>query len=292
MISRRFKLAVGIGFAVGAGLVGGFAPVVRYEAGQAAARYGGTLSIEQVVPTWRGARLRGIDVALADVPSVKIHLDEVEVAFSAAGRKVDLRGGTIAALGPRERILHEAEAWRARHPPPASTGGAASSPLRTELAGLNVSWKNDAQAPTEALSASDVSFSRVDDKLAKAAQEVVTGQRIRVRRDQDEKLIEVVDPTLAKRVGAPAAQAPAADAVAPDGELHRAVLEVLAGGGGYFFRQLADAVRAVTGPGPEGDVADALWELVFAGLVSSDTLAPLRAQIGRASCRERVSSPV
>ena len=48
---------------------------------------------------------------------------------------------------------------------------------------------------------------RVDDKLAKAAQEVVTGQRIRVRRDQDEKLIEVVDPTLAKRVGAPLAQA-------------------------------------------------------------------------------------
>lgn len=48
---------------------------------------------------------------------------------------------------------------------------------------------------------------RVDDKLAKAAQPVVAGQRIRVRKDQDEKLIEVVDPTLEKRVGAPLAQA-------------------------------------------------------------------------------------
>ena len=48
---------------------------------------------------------------------------------------------------------------------------------------------------------------RVDDKLPKASQEVVTGQVIRVRRDQDERIIEVLDPTLAKRVGAPVAQA-------------------------------------------------------------------------------------
>ncbi|WGT47090.1 RNA-binding S4 domain-containing protein [Tessaracoccus lacteus] len=48
---------------------------------------------------------------------------------------------------------------------------------------------------------------RVDDKLPKASQEVVTGQVIRVRRDQDERIIEVRDPTLAKRVGAPVAQA-------------------------------------------------------------------------------------
>lgn len=48
---------------------------------------------------------------------------------------------------------------------------------------------------------------RVDDSLAKAAQPVVTGQRIRVRKDQDELIVEVVDPTLVKRVGAPIAQA-------------------------------------------------------------------------------------
>ena len=48
---------------------------------------------------------------------------------------------------------------------------------------------------------------RVDDKLAKASQVVVTGQVVRVRREQEERLIEVVDPTLEKRVGAPLAQA-------------------------------------------------------------------------------------
>jgi hypothetical protein len=165
VISRRFKLAVGIGFAVGAGLVGGFAPVVRYEADQVAGRYGGSLTIEKVVPTWRGARLRGVDIALADVPSVKVHLDEVEVAFGTKGKKVELRGGTISALGPRERILREAETWRARHPPAAGASGGAAAGVHTEVAGLSVSWKNDAQAPTEAVSASEVSFSRAEDKL-------------------------------------------------------------------------------------------------------------------------------
>lgn len=48
---------------------------------------------------------------------------------------------------------------------------------------------------------------RVDDNLAKAAQPVVAGQKVRVRKEQDEKIIEVLDPTLAKRVGAPLAQA-------------------------------------------------------------------------------------
>ena len=49
---------------------------------------------------------------------------------------------------------------------------------------------------------------RVDDKLAKASQDVLTGQVIRLRRaEHEDRLIEVVDPTLAKRVAAPAAQA-------------------------------------------------------------------------------------
>ncbi|HJE51257.1 MAG TPA: RNA-binding S4 domain-containing protein [Tessaracoccus flavescens] len=49
---------------------------------------------------------------------------------------------------------------------------------------------------------------RVDDKLAKASQEVVPGQVIRVRQaDHEDKLVEVVDSTLVKRVGAPLAQA-------------------------------------------------------------------------------------
>lgn len=47
---------------------------------------------------------------------------------------------------------------------------------------------------------------RVDDLPAKPAQQVSTGQVIRVRRDQDERIVEVVDPTLVKRVGAAIAQ--------------------------------------------------------------------------------------
>lgn len=48
---------------------------------------------------------------------------------------------------------------------------------------------------------------------------------------------------------------------------------VLHGGGAYFFRQLADA----TGLLDDTRVAAALWELVWAGVVSGDTFAPVRA---------------
>lgn len=47
---------------------------------------------------------------------------------------------------------------------------------------------------------------RVNDRPAKAAQPVVVGDTIRVRRAQVERIVEVVDPSLAKRVGAAVAQ--------------------------------------------------------------------------------------
>ena len=47
---------------------------------------------------------------------------------------------------------------------------------------------------------------RVNDKPAKAAQPVATGDTIRVRRADSERVIEVLDPTLVKRVGAVIAQ--------------------------------------------------------------------------------------
>lgn len=79
--------------------------------------------------------------------------------------------------------------------------------------------------------------------------------------------------------------------------LHRAVLAALGlpdleappvGGGALFFRELADrAGRAVLEsdePAPTDDaVLTALWDLVWAGLVSNDTLAPLRARLGGGS---------
>ncbi|WP_227998717.1 ATP-dependent helicase [Nocardia australiensis] len=45
------------------------------------------------------------------------------------------------------------------------------------------------------------------------------------------------------------------------------------GGGAYFFRQLSDA----TGLLDDAKVSSALWDLVWAGVVSGDTFAPVRA---------------
>lgn len=47
---------------------------------------------------------------------------------------------------------------------------------------------------------------RVNDRVAKAAQMVVTGDVIRVRREGEERIVEVLDPNLVKRVGAAVAQ--------------------------------------------------------------------------------------
>ena len=101
---------------------------------------------------------------------------------------------------------------------------------------------------------------------------------------------------------------PAPDAVVPAGEIHRAILEVLGGGGAFFFRPLVDAVVTLVGAEyaangsstgssratlDDSSVADALWDLAFAGLVSSDTLAPLRARLagGRSTHRQRPTAP-
>lgn len=56
-------------------------------------------------------------------------------------------------------------------------------------------------------------------------------------------------------------------------ELHQAVLDALGGGGAFFFRQLATQV----GSRDDKALSAALWDLVWAGRISNDTLAPLRA---------------
>jgi ATP-dependent Lhr-like helicase len=97
------------------------------------------------------------------------------------------------------------------------------------------------------------------------------------------------------------APADVADLLLPDPEpdvaetpLHRALLAALGwpdlenapvGGGALFFRELADrAGRALIDadePAPDdAAVVTAIWDLVWAGLLSNDTLAPLRARLG------------
>jgi ATP-dependent Lhr-like helicase len=70
-----------------------------------------------------------------------------------------------------------------------------------------------------------------------------------------------------------------------DGELadlHLAVLDALAPGGAWFFRQL----QAATGAS-ERELAEALWELVWSSRVTNDTFAPLRALTGSGSGSHR-----
>ena len=59
----------------------------------------------------------------------------------------------------------------------------------------------------------------------------------------------------------------------PDGELHDHIRARLTERGASFFRDL----YAATGGGDPADTLSALWDLVWAGEVTNDTLAPLRA---------------
>lgn len=57
-------------------------------------------------------------------------------------------------------------------------------------------------------------------------------------------------------------------------DTHRVILDTLAGGGAYFFRQLTGNAH------PETALKAALWELIWAGWVTGDTFAPVRAVLG------------
>ncbi|HEY8589304.1 MAG TPA: crosslink repair DNA glycosylase YcaQ family protein, partial [Naasia sp.] len=58
--------------------------------------------------------------------------------------------------------------------------------------------------------------------------------------------------------------------------LEQEILAQLGSGGAYFFRQLSDSVGSVD----DEAMTTAVWNLVWAGLVTNDTFAPLRAVIG------------
>ncbi|WP_024934626.1 Lhr family helicase [Actinomadura welshii] len=61
--------------------------------------------------------------------------------------------------------------------------------------------------------------------------------------------------------------------------VHRAVLDALGDGGALFFRTLSDRVnRQVTAN--DADLVTAVWDLVWAGHLTNDTMAPLRAALG------------
>jgi ATP-dependent Lhr-like helicase len=75
--------------------------------------------------------------------------------------------------------------------------------------------------------------------------------------------------------------------------LHEAILAALDGGHALFFRALAEQVRDLTEqvPKPESDLLAALWDLVWAGLVAGDTIAPLRARLAGGGAHRTKPSP-
>ena len=77
--------------------------------------------------------------------------------------------------------------------------------------------------------------------------------------------------------------------------LHDAILTALDGGQALFFRALSERVHALveTGPVDDADLTAALWDLVWAGYLGNDTLAPVRALLsgGRGSHGGRAAPP-
>ncbi len=82
---------------------------------------------------------------------------------------------------------------------------------------------------------------------------------------------------------------------APSGPVHLALRNHLEERGASFWLELVTAAATVAGTTDEATVLDALWDLVWAGEVTNDTMAPLRArQAGRprtASNQRRTPKP-
>ncbi|MGY1610231.1 MULTISPECIES: ATP-dependent helicase [unclassified Geodermatophilus] len=79
------------------------------------------------------------------------------------------------------------------------------------------------------------------------------------------------------------------DVVEPpeEGGVAFAVLEQLAAGQAVFFRGLSDLV----GSTDDTALADVVWDLVWAGLLTNDTLAPLRTRLAGGGTHKRAPAP-
>ncbi|SDC81644.1 ATP dependent helicase, Lhr family [Geodermatophilus telluris] len=72
-----------------------------------------------------------------------------------------------------------------------------------------------------------------------------------------------------------------------EGGVGFAVLELLAAGQAVFFRGLSDLV----GSTDDTALADVVWDLVWAGLLTNDTLAPLRTRLAGGGTHKRAPAP-
>ncbi|SFP92183.1 ATP dependent helicase, Lhr family [Geodermatophilus dictyosporus] len=72
-----------------------------------------------------------------------------------------------------------------------------------------------------------------------------------------------------------------------EGGVASAVLEQLSAGQAVFFRGLSDLVGATD----DTALADVVWDLVWAGLLTNDTLAPLRTRLAGGGTHKRAPAP-
>jgi ATP-dependent Lhr-like helicase len=77
------------------------------------------------------------------------------------------------------------------------------------------------------------------------------------------------------------------------GDAQQRLLEHFSAGGGYFFRQLTDVAGGMDAVLSDDAVVTALWDLVWAGRVTGDTFAPVRAMIagGKTAHRQVAKAP-
>jgi ATP-dependent Lhr-like helicase len=75
------------------------------------------------------------------------------------------------------------------------------------------------------------------------------------------------------------------------GELHRTILTELAGENALFFRGLMSRLDEREVDASPERVLDALWELLWAGHLTNDTLAPMRALLGAGKTAHRGKRP-
>jgi len=167
-VTRRFWIALAAGGLVGGGAVLGFAPVVRAQIEAKAERYGASVSVQHVVPTWNGIRLRGVDVTIADIPGVTIWLDDVVVGWDKRPREMD--GGKIVAVGELDELVAAAEAWRRSK----FSSGAGSSgdggARRLAIEGFELDWSRAAGDRSRSLHLTDLELVREGTTIAVGAQ--------------------------------------------------------------------------------------------------------------------------
>jgi hypothetical protein len=141
-----------------------FAPLVRSKLQDKAARYGATVEVDQVVPSWKGVSLRGVEVTVEDMPGVRVWLDEVVVDWNR--RPVSTSGGKIVAVGAMSTLMANFETWKEAH---LKGGGGGGTSRKLAIEDFAVEWQSAPTGATQSVHAAGVSASKEGGVIKAAA---------------------------------------------------------------------------------------------------------------------------